>query len=468
VGQQVYPSDMKKNKLPIVIIVIIIIVAWLGVKYNSAPSSSINTIILISLDTTRADHIGTYGYRVPTTPNIDALAKESMVFEQTFSNIPLTLPAHSSMFTGQIPPTHGVHDNLATALPETATTLPEVLQANGYATYGIVSAIVMDHQYGLNQGFDTYDDVFEAADKGTLAHVVERSGDETTAHAIRWLKDHANEKKFMFLHYYDPHFAYEPPPPFDKQFKHPYDGEIAFTDHCIGQFIDQLKAQKEYENALIVVTADHGEMLGEHGEETHTYYIYQSAIKVPLVIKYPRSSAVKRVTEPCGLIDIPPTILSLAGIKVPETMTGVDLSQYRNDAYTLPERGLYSESLTATKYNGNSLLGIIKGPWHYIQTTRSELYDRLKDPKEEVNLIKTEPHRARMLQSDLAGILETAVNNDQDTAIQIDQKTVNMLESLGYVGGAIDTDFSFNTEKPDPKDLIDIHNVFMFSAGSLR
>ncbi|MHC5213006.1 MAG: sulfatase, partial [Planctomycetota bacterium] len=283
---------MKKNKLPIVIIVIIIIVAWLGVKYNPAPSSSINTIILISLDTTRADHIGTYGYRVPTTPNIDALAKESMVFEQTFSNIPLTLPAHSSMFTGQIPPTHGVHDNLATALPETATTLPEVLQANGYATYGIVSAIVMDHQYGLNQGFDTYDDVFEAADKGTLAHVVERSGDETTAHAIRWLKDHANEKKFMFLHYYDPHFAYEPPPPFDKQFKHPYDGEIAFTDHCIGQFIDQLKAQKEYENALIVVTADHGEMLGEHGEETHTYYIYQSAIKVPLVIKYPRSSAV--------------------------------------------------------------------------------------------------------------------------------------------------------------------------------
>jgi tetratricopeptide (TPR) repeat protein len=146
-------------------------------------------------------------------------------------------------------------------------------------------------------------------------------------------------------------------------------------------------------------------------------------------------------------------------------MTGVDLSQYRNDAYTLPERGLYSESLTATKYNGNSLLGIIKGPWHYIQTTRSELYNRRTDPKEEVNLIKSEPHRARMLQSDLAGILESAVNNDQDTAIQIDQKTVNMLESLGYVGGTMDTDFSFNTEKTDPKDLIDIHNVFARIAG---
>ena len=153
-------------------------------------------------------------------------------------------------------------------------------------------------------------------------------------------------------------------------------------------------------------------------------------------------------------------MLSLAGIEIPETMTGVDLSQYRNDAYTLPERGLYSESLTATKYNGNSLLGIIKGPWHYIQTTRSELYDRRADPKEEVNLIKTEPHRARMLQSDLADILESAAKSDQDTAIQIDQKTVNMLESLGYVGGTIDTDFSFNTEKPDPKDLLDIHNVF--------
>jgi arylsulfatase A-like enzyme/Flp pilus assembly protein TadD len=447
-----------KLRLSIVIVFVIVVLAWLGFRHNHTLSSLPDTIILISLDTTRADHLGTYGYRFPTTPNIDALAKESVVFEHAFADIPLTLPSHSSMLTSQIPPAHGVHDNLATALPETATTLPEVLKVNGYATYGIVSAIVLNHEYGLSQGFDTYDDVFEATD--TLTSVVERSGDETTAHAIKWLKENADKKKFMFLHYFDPHFTYEPPAPFDRQFKHPYDGEIAFVDHCIGQFIDQLKAQKEYDNALIVLTADHGEMLGEHGELTHTYFIYQSAIKVPLVVKFPQSKVVKRVSEPCGLIDIPPTVLSLAGIEIPETMTGVDLSQYRNDEYTQPKRGLYSESLTATKYNGNRLLGIIEGPWHYIQTTRPELYNRLADPKEQVNLIRTNPRLAGKLQADLANILESVAQNEQDTSVEIDQNTVNMLESLGYVGGTIDADISFDSNKPDPKDLLDVHGAF--------
>jgi len=456
---------MKKTIL--ILIVITAVAVWWFLRYgendrrdpvNTHLPDKIDTIVLISIDTIRADHLSCYGYEHRTTPNIDALVTESMVFEHAFADVPLTLPSHCSMLTGQSPPSHGVHDNFKMALPLAATTLPEVLKENGYATYGIISAIVLDHIYGLNQGFDTYDDVFET--EVTSSNITERNGKETTAHAIKWLKEHAHEKKFMFLHYYDPHRLYAPPAPFDKEFEHPYDGEIAFTDHCIGRFIDELKSLKLYEDALIVIVGDHGEMLGEHGENAHSYYIYQSAIKVPLIIKFPQASIVKRVPEPCGLIDVPTTILLLADIKIPETMTGVDLSQYRNDAYTLSERKLFSESLTPTKYNGNSLLSIIKGPWHYIQTTRPELYNRLTDPKEQVNLIKAKPHLARLLQNDLAEFLKSTIKYDQETAVQTDQKTIELLESLGYVGGTVDTDFSFNTEKTDPKDLIDIHKVF--------
>ena len=303
----------------IIIIVLLFggIALWVGLRRNDIVPIDINTIILISLDTTRADRLNCYGYEHQTTPHIDAIARQSLRYEHAFSPVPLTLPAHCSMFTGLIPPSHGVHLNLKMKLLEARLTLPEILQENGYTTYGIISAGVLDRKFGLHQGFDVYDDRFEKEIKDT--HIVERSGKETTARALRWLDDNAAVKKFMFIHYFDAHNDYRPPPPFDEQFEHPYDGEIAFVDHCVGQIIDKLKALGLYEDALIIIAGDHGEMLGEHGESAHSYFIYQNALRVPLLFKLPGAPSARSIKEICSLVDVTPTILSLAGIAVPDS-----------------------------------------------------------------------------------------------------------------------------------------------------
>jgi len=405
-----------------------------------------------------------YGYTQRTTPNIDRLAKDSLFFKDAFSTIPLTLPAHRSMLTGLIPPTHGVHDNFEMRLPEEILTLPEVLKDNGYTTYGIVSSVVLSSRFGLDQGFDVFDDAFVEQAEDII--VAEQNGAETTEHAIKWLTDNSDKKKFMFIHYYDPHTSYAPPEPFRKQFRHPYDGEIAFTDHCVGRVIDKLKSLKLYDDALIVITGDHGEMLFEHNESTHSFYIYQSAIRVPLMFKLPQDAYCVKITEPCSIIDITPTIIALAGIGIPEKMQGIDLlTLARNtgkptsgSGNIVDKRALYSESLTPTKYNGNSLLSVVSGDWHYIQTTKPEIYNRIKDPGETDNLIVKEAKRARIMQFQLKEILDASVASEIDTALDIDSKTMRSLESLGYVGGSVSKDFSFDVSKTNPRELIDVHN----------
>ncbi len=332
-------------------------------------------IILISIDTIRADHVSSYGYPYKTTPRIDAFADNAVLFENCFSNIPLTLPAHSSMLTGVIPPTHGVQDNLSMALSDSVLTLPEMLQARGYATYGIISADVLNKRYGLDQGFDVYDDTFDGeTSKSEL--VPQRFADETAAHALEWLEENREKKKFMFIHFYDPHTDYTPPAPYDKQFKHPYDGEIAFVDDCIGRIIDKLKSLDQYDDSLIIITGDHAELLNEHGEPTHGFFIYQNVLRVPLIVKPAGHSTPAKVADNTSLTDIAPTILAQSGIEIPPHIQGVDLSDYfvrRNHHIT--DRYIFNECLTATKYKGNSLLGVINNQWHYIQTTSDSLAD---------------------------------------------------------------------------------------------
>jgi len=411
-------------------------------------------IILISIDTLRADHLSCYGYRHRTTPVIDAFAESAILFENCFSLIPLTLPAHSSMLTGIIPPTHGVHDNLNMALSDSVLTLPEILQEQGYSTYGIISANVLNNYYGLDQGFDVYDDTFEN-ERGKEMRVPQRFADETATHALKWLEDNQQEKMFMFIHFYDPHDDYEPPPPYDKQFVRPYDGEIAYTDYWVGQILSKLKTLDLYDDALIVIIGDHAELLGEHQEVSHGYYIYHNVLHVPLIIKPAGKASARRVRDNATLIDIAPTLLSQCEIAVPAEMQGVDLSDYFNrDNHTIPDRAIFNQSLYPTKYNGNSLLGIFYNQWHYIQTTRPELYNHETDPGELVNLIAREPKRAHFLQGKLAEILDAAVRADRENPVAM----IKTLETLGYVGGSVDADFTFDQEKPDPKDLLDLHH----------
>jgi arylsulfatase A-like enzyme/Tfp pilus assembly protein PilF len=434
----------------------------------------IRNVLLISIDTCRADHLGCYGYQLNTTPNIDAVASEGVLFENVISPVPFTLPAHCSMLTGTIPPCHGVFDNTEYKLGAEFVTLAEILKDNGFTTSAFISAFVLNSRFGLAQGFDTYDDSFENPMNTT--GINERRGDETTRRALKWLENHKNEKNFIFLHYYDPHFTYEPPEPFASRFRNVpspknviidfaqalfgnYAGEIAYTDYCIGQVIDKLKQLKLYDSTMIIITADHGEMLGQHGEGFHGYFIYQQAVKVPLIFRLPGQSKSTRIKDTVGLIDIVPTACSSLGIEPPPQIQGRDLTPYfHSNSQPYPNGYLYCQSLEPTKYGANSLLGIATDRYKYIQTTRPELYDLADDPQELNNLADQQPNRTRVMQDKLQQILDESVRiNTPDSKPELDEQTRLRLESLGYVGGSIDEDLAFNQDKEDPKDLIDYH-----------
>jgi len=439
------------------LLLITIVIAWFLTQPGTAVKN-IQNVVLISIDTCRTDYLSCYGYPHKTTPNIDAIADNSIIFENVISPVPLTLPAHASMLTGTIPPYHGVHDNFNYWLGTSNITLAETLKDNGFTTAAIISAFVMDSQFGLNQGFDTYYDRFDR--KVNQPDASERPGRQTSFLAQNWLEQHKDQRFFLFLHYYDPHTKYEPPEPFASKFAdNLYAGEIAYTDYCIAQVIQKLKDLDLFDSSLLIITGDHGEMLGEHREQEHGYFIYQSAIKVPLIFKLPQQRKSKNIKDTVSLIDIVPTICSLLDIQVPPQVQGKDLSPYfSGNAKPTEQRYLYCESLTPTKYGCNPLLGVISEGWKYIQTTKPELYDTNKNAAESINLIEKHPHRARILQDQIKQVLEQSIPGaDSDSKAPMDEKTRKRLESLGYVAAAVSEDFQFDQSKDDPKDLIDLH-----------
>jgi arylsulfatase A-like enzyme/Tfp pilus assembly protein PilF len=422
-------------------------------------AKEIRNVLLISIDTCRADYLSCYGYPRRITPNIDTVADEGFLFENAVTPIPLTLPAHSSMLTGTTPLYHGIHDNLNYQLGQSNVTLAEILKNNGFTTGAIISGFVMDSQFGLDQGFDTYNDRFDEDIKSF--YISERRGEEASHYALQWLEEHHREPFFLFLHYFDPHYAYIPPEPFASEFQNSlYAGEIAYTDQCVGQIIKKLKQLRLYNSTLIIITSDHGEMLGEHGELTHDYFIYQSAIKVPLIFRLPGQRKSKRIEGLVGIVDIVPTVCSLLGIEPPNQLKGQDISGcFSRKNKTEKERYIYCESLTPTKYNASALFGVVTDSWKYIQTTRPELYNLVRDPQESNNLVFKEPKRADLLKKHLESILEQQLRkDDSDSKQELDEESIKRLESLGYIGGSISEDFTFDHSKDDPKDLIDFHN----------
>jgi len=373
----------------------------------------------------------------------------------------MTLPAHASMLTGTIPPYHGIRDNAGYKLDQSNITLAEVLDRNGYTTGAIISAFVMDSQFGLDQGFDYYNDSFEKPLKEIYGN--ERRGEEASRLAAEWLGRHENKRFFLFLHYFDPHTRYDPPEPFASRFQgNHYAGEIAYTDFCIGQVIDKLKEMGMYESTLIIVTGDHGEMLGEHGEKAHAYFVYQSALKVPLIFKLPGTHKGKKIDDPAGIVDIVPTVCGILGIETPPHVRGKDLSCcFEGDQPSVQDRYLYCESLFSTKYGANSLMGVVSDRWKYIQTTRPELYDLFEDPDEINNLVKQQVRQARVFQDRLRQMLEeSAQDAKSDSKAALDDDGRKRLESLGYLARlSVNEDFEFDQDKDDPKDLIGFHNL---------
>ncbi len=415
-------------------------------------------IILVSIDTCRADYLSCYGYERQTTPNIDALAAEGVLFENVVSPVPLTLPAHSSILTGTIPAYHGVHDNSDYRLGATNLTLAEILHDRGYTTGGIVSSFTLNSIFGLDQGFDSYQDEFEQElEKETSSQC---SGGEVSRRACQWLQEHREESFLLFLHYFDPHKEYNPPEPFATTFAdHPYAGEIAYADHCIGQVIQKLKDLGIYDSSLIVVTGDHGEMLGEHGEMTHGYYIYQAALKVPLVIKPPRGCLPLRVTDTVGLIDVAPTILGRLAIDVPPMMQGKDLlAGFPQREISLPDRHFYCESVVPQEYKCAALFGLVTDRWKYIQAPREELYDLTSDPAEQVNLARQQVQQRRKLQNQLKLTLNRQSQAEQsENTFVLDRQARRRLQSLGYIAGEVSATLEFDPTGGDPKDFIALH-----------
>ncbi|MHC5093668.1 MAG: sulfatase-like hydrolase/transferase [Planctomycetota bacterium] len=448
-------------------LVLLILFGWWFFGKDSG--AQINHVVIISMDTTRADYLSCYGYEHKTTPNIDAVAAEAVRFEHVIAPIPLTLPSHSTMMTGTIPPRHGIHDNLNYSLGDSNVTLAEMLQAKGYTTGGIISSYVLEDTFGLNQGFDTYDDEFD--ETITDAAGAQRRGGEVSEHAIRWLDENRRDSFFLFLHYYDPHIEYTPPEPFASMFKdNLYAGEIAYADHCIGQVITKLKSLGLYDSTLLIITGDHGEGLGDHVELAHSYYIYQESIHVPLIIKLPGQHKAKTVKDVAGLVDITPTVCSLLNLGLPEPIDGKDLSPYLwHETPESEDRYIYSESLIATKYNASPLLAVTGNRFKYIQTARPELYDLIEDPGETRNLVDVQPQRARILQDMLGVMLEESLAADTtDSKLELDDESLKKLESLGYVGGALEEDFSFDQNKADPKDTFSYHMDLMDIMGLIR
>ncbi len=456
-----FSAFTKVKFLLVVVVLTLVAVAIWFVCVRTGSDQEIRHIILISIDTCRADRLSCYGFNAKTTPNIDALAEEGVIFNRVAAPAPLTLPSHSSIMTGTIPPYHGVRDNDQFQLGQYNLTLAEILQARGYTTGAVVGSFVLDSQFGLDQGFDSYDDTFEEVLEDQPQ--IQRRGGEVTRQGLKWLGEHKDEDFFLFLHYFDPHGEYNAPEPFasDPRFG-AYAAEVAYADHCIGKIFDELKRLKLYDGALIIVTSDHGESLGEHQEETHSYFIYQSTIRVPLIFKLPGKNKGRRIDDFVGLVDIMPTTLALTGIDIPSPVHGQDLSRYfQQEQYSQQDRYIYCESLNPTRYGCAGLRSVISYPWQYIHTSRAELYNLQQDPKQENNVIAQNTQQAEVMKKHLKNILSRQSRDDtRASVLEIDDESVKKLESLGYISsGEVNDSFETVSDREDPKDFLPLYEI---------
>ncbi len=411
-------------------------------------------IILVSIDTLRADRLPAYGYTGVAAPAIDRLVSDGVLFERAYSHSPQTLPAHASMLTGKLPLEHGVRDNLGFALGPDQTLVPELLAPLGYRSAAVVSSYVLRKEVGLSRGFDVYDDRLPAASPETSIAQVQRDGSDSLAIAESWLDGRGDSPFFLFLHLYEPHTPYAPPERFVRY--EPYDGEIAYADEIVGNLFDSLRDRGLYDDALIILLSDHGEGLGDHGEQEHAIFLYDEAIRVPLVMKLPGGrEAGRRVPVPVQHIDLLPTLLDLVGAPPIDGLRGRSLRPLLDgDRGAWPERLLYSEALYPRYHFGwSELYALTTDRFRYIQAPREELYDLIADPHERENLA---PRRARTM-GDLRAALDALLGDGPlRMPAAVSDDVLRRLRSLGYLGGgAVDAESPAET-LPDPKDKVGV------------
>ena len=387
-------------------------------------------VVLISIDTLRSDRLPAYGYTKVKTPNIDRFAADAWLFEKAWAPTPMTLPSHTSMLTGMLPPEHGVRNNSGFVFRgEAHPSLPKLLKGQGYATGAAVSTYVLRHETGLGALFDDYEDSLPT-NPGVATVRYQRPGEKTLAFAKEWISAHAGGPFFYFFHIFEPHLPYEPAEPFRTEYGATYEGDVATADAVVGGLLDHLRALGLYDKAIVVVTSDHGEGLGDHGEQQHSLLLYREAIQVPLLVKLPGSrGAGSRVTAPVQLSDILPTVSASLGLPVPAGVSGTSL--FAAGAKGAPVRTIYGETLYPRLQLGwADLRSVLDDRWHYIHGPRPELYDLLADPGEKNDLVASE----RMAAANLARELLRFPRGNEKPAPE-DAETLKKLAALGYIGG---------------------------------
>ena len=420
-------------------------------------------ILLVTLDTCRQDRIGCYGFHFAHTQAIDSMAEEGVVCTNAIAATPITLPSHSTIMTGLLPPAHGVRANGTYVLSDKALTLAEILKDAGYSTHGIVSAEVLNRRYNLSQGFDEYNDELWDEDNPKTFMIRDRPAQKTAKLAIEMLEGWKNSPKveeapfFMWMHLFDPHQPWKANIPNRQMLPTPYDAEIAQADDGVEAVINWLEEKGDLDNTLVVITADHGESLGEHGEDTHSIFVYDATVKIPMVWRYPgRLPAGTKTDQPVHQADIVPTILSLLDMPEIEGVQGIDVTDWLKGEKGPQAQPQYSESLLSEVGFGMAPLYAVRHEgYKYIKAPRPELYDLTADPQELTNIHDQHPDRV----AELSAMLESLITDSEAMNLPaqetpMDDETLEMLEALGYISSETDRE---SMGGMDPKDAIVLH-----------
>jgi arylsulfatase A-like enzyme/Tfp pilus assembly protein PilF len=430
-------------------------------------------VLLITIDTVRADHVGCYGYGQIKTPTLDALAHDGVVFERAISQVPLTWPSHAAILTGTYPFQNGVQDFTGQPLEPRFRSVAQSFQQAGYATGAVVSAFVLDRSWGLARGFDFYDDrfsaeTFAAKDIG----LVDRKAGESVDHAITWLKKRPAAPFFFWLHLYDPHSPYDPPEPFRSAYRdRPYDGEIAYADQELGRLIAYLKQNHLYDSTLVVMLSDHGESLGEHGEKEHGFFVYNATVHIPLIVKPPAGSGIRpgRVARPVETVAVAPTLLELAGLKN-------DLSDQEKGRRGLfgadveKRDAAYSETFYPfSSFGWSPLHATETAKYHYIEAPQPELYDVETDPGEKNNLATQQAGAAAVLKDKITKLQQEHPFSAATAGSGLSPDAQEKLRALGYVAYRSPVSAAaLAAGLPDPKDKLWEFNSILEAADAFQ
>ena len=423
-------------------------------------------LLLITIDTLRADHVGAYGATTGATPSLDALAAAGVRFDQVQTAVPLTGPSHATILTGQYPPAHGVRGNVVFTLGSKYPTIATLLKRQGYQTAAFVGAYPVAGAFGFSQGFDTFNEDFHETTPGDPG--AERRANEVADSALRWLDSTSapasgaarNRPFFAWLHFYDPHAPYTPPPPYLDRFAgHPYDGEIAFTDAQVGRVLDWLRTSGHESDTVVVLLADHGEGLGDHHELMHAVLVYQSTMRVPLIVTGPGVPRGVVVPARVATIDVLPTALGLLGFDVDRALLGRNLRPLMA-ARGVPSDPLYGESLFGRlNCHWASLRSWVKEDWKLIVGSQPELYNLAQDPQESRDLARAEPERVRRMTEELQRALQRiAPEGDRAQPNPATAEQEERLRSLGYTAGSGGSGPLDDPRLPDPRTHVELYD----------